>query len=107
MAKSSSRRTGAVNTGKPAPSKKSASSKTKPAATTKAKAQPRAATAGGAAKPARQPRTNGAGKSHAAVTPSHADIARRAYDIWIANGRPFGQDEQNWRDAEEQLRAAK
>ncbi|MFP4145046.1 MAG: DUF2934 domain-containing protein [Phycisphaeraceae bacterium] len=35
--------------------------------------------------------------------PTHDEIARLAYDIWVAKGRPIGQDEQNWQEAEQQL----
>ena len=37
------------------------------------------------------------------MTLSHDQIARRAFEIWVAKGRPMGQDEQNWREAEAQL----
>lgn len=32
-------------------------------------------------------------------------IAQRAFEIWIANGRPEGMDLQNWLRAEAELRA--
>ena len=35
--------------------------------------------------------------------PTHDQIAQRAYEIWISKGRPYGQDEQNWIEAEAQL----
>ena len=31
-------------------------------------------------------------------------IARRAYEIWERSGRPEGQSEQHWQQAEEELR---
>lgn len=31
---------------------------------------------------------------------SHADIARRAYDIWERQGRPHGKDFDHWLEAE-------
>jgi len=37
------------------------------------------------------------------VTPD--EIAVRAYEIWIAKGRPVGLDQQNWLDAEAELLA--
>lgn len=37
------------------------------------------------------------------TTMSHDQIAKRAYEIWLAKGRPYGQDEQNWREAEASL----
>ena len=53
-------------------------------------------------------KSDGAKASPAAVafTPSagYDQIAARAYMIWEAKGRPDGQDEQNWREAEDQLR---
>ncbi len=36
-------------------------------------------------------------------TPSHGDIARRAYDIYLKTGRQQGQCQQNWRQAEQAL----
>jgi hypothetical protein len=36
-------------------------------------------------------------------TPTHEQIAIRAYQIWNAAGRPEGMHEQNWLDAERQL----
>ncbi|MCU0913690.1 MAG: DUF2934 domain-containing protein [Planctomycetes bacterium] len=36
---------------------------------------------------------------------THEQIARRAHDIWVKNGCKHGQDEQNWLDAERQLKA--
>jgi len=36
-----------------------------------------------------------------AVTPDA--IAERAYYIWLRKGRPFGEDHQNWIDAEAEL----
>ena len=32
-------------------------------------------------------------------------IAARAYEIWDRTGRPHGRDQQNWLDAEAELRA--
>jgi hypothetical protein len=36
--------------------------------------------------------------------PTHDDIARRAYEIYIKNGRRQGQCERNWQQAENELR---
>lgn len=33
----------------------------------------------------------------------HDQVAQRAYAIWVAKGRPDGQDTQNWQEAEQQL----
>jgi hypothetical protein len=40
--------------------------------------------------------------SPSSISPDH--IARRAYEIWERNGRPEGQSEQHWQQAEEELR---
>ena len=36
--------------------------------------------------------------------PTHDEIAERAKAIWQAKGCPAGKDEENWREAEAQLR---
>lgn len=41
----------------------------------------------------------------AAVELPHDKITQRAYEIWVRKGRPEGQDEQNWTEAEAELRA--
>jgi|GEM_PF-1947146 len=38
------------------------------------------------------------------MTLNHDQIAQRAFAIWVARGKPMGQDQQNWADAERQLR---
>jgi hypothetical protein len=38
---------------------------------------------------------------------THDQIAQRAYEIWLAKGRPPGQEEQNWHQAEAELRREK
>ena len=43
----------------------------------------------------------------AAVTPTHKEIARRAYEIYIENGRKQGQSEQYWQQAEQELKNRK
>ncbi len=47
------------------------------------------------------PSRYGAGAS---IRPTHDQIAARAKAIWQAKGCPAGKDEENWREAEEQLR---
>jgi hypothetical protein len=42
----------------------------------------------------------------APVVLTHEQIARRARAIWEAKGRPAGQDEKIWHEAEAQLKAA-
>ena len=39
-----------------------------------------------------------------AAAPSHEAIARRAYEIWERKGRLDGQCQQNWQEAEAELR---
>lgn len=39
-------------------------------------------------------------------TPTHEQIAARAYEIFIERGRPQGRDLDHWLEAEAQLRAA-
>ena len=39
-------------------------------------------------------------------TVGHEAIAHLAYEIWVKRGRVRGQDLQNWREAETQLRSA-
>jgi hypothetical protein len=36
----------------------------------------------------------------------HAEIAKRAYEIWQRKGRPADDGSQNWAEAEAELRAA-
>jgi hypothetical protein len=36
--------------------------------------------------------------------PTHDDIAKRAYDIYVKSGRRQGQCKQNWQEAEHDLR---
>ncbi len=40
-----------------------------------------------------------------AVLPSHEDIARRAYEIHVAHGFRQGRSEQDWFQAEEELKS--
>ena len=44
-------------------------------------------------------------RTAAASNPTHDQIARRAYELWIAKGRPVGLDALNWREAEQQVLA--
>ena len=37
------------------------------------------------------------------ASPAYDKIAVRAYEIWIANGCPDGQELEHWREAEAQL----
>jgi len=36
-------------------------------------------------------------------TPTHEDVARRAYQIYVEKGRPQGQSEEIWRQAEQDI----
>lgn len=38
------------------------------------------------------------------AAPSQAKVAQLAYEIWISTGRQPGRDQQNWFEAEWQLR---
>jgi hypothetical protein len=38
-----------------------------------------------------------------APTPTHADVALRAYEIWEREGRPTGRDQDHWCLAESEL----
>jgi hypothetical protein len=42
-----------------------------------------------------------------AVMPTHKEIAKRAYEIYIENGRRQGQSEQYWLQAEQELKNRK
>src|SRR5687768_2937738 len=61
---------------------------------------PAAATAG-----AQPTRASGAGAPGQTRRPSHDEISRRAFEIWVAKGRPAGTDEANWDQAERELTA--
>jgi hypothetical protein len=37
------------------------------------------------------------------ASPTHQQIAKRAFELWVAKGRPHGKDEENWRQAEREL----
>ena len=50
---------------------------------------------------AHAPQAKSCGESCAA--PTHHDIAERAYDIYVKNGRKQGQCKQNWQQAEQSL----
>ena len=41
------------------------------------------------------------------VTPTHKEIAKRAYEIYLENGRKQGQSEQYWLQAEQELKNRK
>lgn len=47
----------------------------------------------------------GATVSGAQRAPGHEEIAARAKAIWLAKGCPEGKDDENWREAETQLKA--
>lgn len=44
-----------------------------------------------------------AGSCGESCAPTHDDIARRAYDIYVKAGRKQGQCKQNWQQAEQSL----
>jgi len=74
------------------------SSTTKAARTAKTKQKKSAPRAGGAAK------SKSKRASKPAPTLTYEEIAARAEQIWREKGCPAGQDEQNWHEAERQLR---
>jgi hypothetical protein len=90
--------------------KKPDSEPTKPAKTTKA-ASPKAKAevkAAPAAKSAPAPVV--AAKPAAPVVkvllkPSKDEISKRAFEIWVAKGKPHGKDLENWHQAERELGA--
>jgi hypothetical protein len=87
MAKAHKTKTAKKTVKKKAAAPKKASPAKKKAATTKAKKK---------AVPARAPAKK--------AEPTEAQIRERARQIWLERGRPVGRDEQNWLDAERQLR---
>lgn len=50
------------------------------------------------------PQSVGQRQTTAPATLTHAQIAKRAQQIWEKKGRPVGQDERNWLEAESQLK---
>jgi hypothetical protein len=57
--------------------------------------------------PTQQTQDNGRPKQASPSMPTHDDIARRAYEIYLKNGRRQGKSEQNWLQAEHELRNKK
>jgi hypothetical protein len=51
---------------------------------------------------ARRQRT-ATGKPRPVITISREEVAERAYLIWLSKGKPQGQDEANWLEAEAEL----
>lgn len=49
---------------------------------------------------------NGAATAPRSARPTQHEIAKRAYEIWVASGRVEGRDLQNWKQAEKELGAA-
>ena len=45
--------------------------------------------------------------SHGAVerAPTHAELAKRAYEIWVDQGSPDNAAERNWIEAQQQLQS--
>jgi hypothetical protein len=81
--------------------KKSTQARTRKPVSTPAK---KAAAQGNTTQPAKARatrKTATTGSTPPAATPEA--IAKRAYEIWIANGRPTDQDDHNWQQAEREL----
>lgn len=68
--------------------------------------QPAPAPAG---KPAPQPQATAGGVEPRSATrvPSHEEIARRAYEIYLARGGEHGRSEEDWLQAERELKLGK
>ncbi|MCC7147506.1 MAG: DUF2934 domain-containing protein [Phycisphaeraceae bacterium] len=47
------------------------------------------------------------GTSEVKITLSHDQIAKRAYMIWLAKGKPAGRDAENWLQAVSELRSGR
>lgn len=66
-------------------------------------------------RPAAAPRSNPVGQTGASYgggngtsrRPTHDEIARRAFEIWQAKGRPQGQDAAHWVQAERELTSSR
>ena len=52
-------------------------------------------------------KTPSKGVSTSSRSPSREEIARRAYELWIARGRTHGHDREDWVRAEQELRNRK
>lgn len=48
--------------------------------------------------------TDPRGRAVAVTMPIQEDIARRAYEIYLEKGCPQGQSEQNWLQAEQEMK---
>ena len=75
--------------------------KAKPEVKAKPGGKPKAAGTGRAAAKAKAPRKAAPRKK---AQPTEAQIRERARQIWLERGRPVGRDEENWLEAERQLR---
>jgi hypothetical protein len=40
------------------------------------------------------------------IRPSDAEIATKAYEIWLSRGQEMGNDQQHWFEAKQQLQRA-
>ena len=60
---------------------------------------------GGATTTTLRPAGSKAPQAAAQVKSAREQIAQRAHEIWVKNGCKHGQDEQNWLEAERQLKA--
>jgi hypothetical protein len=54
--------------------------------------------------PTQQKPGDGRHEQTAPLRPTHNEIARRAYEIYLKNGRMQGQSELDWLQAEKELR---
>ena len=93
---------------KPKKTKKQASVKAKAKATTKKKATMKKSAKKASAKTTASKRKGKAAPKPSAkpvVVLTHDQIAQKAYEIWLAKGKPHGQDQQNWDEAKASLEA--
>ncbi len=81
-----------------------AKTSTKSSKTTTKTTSAKASATGVATAPAVTIKTKAAATGRgASPMPSYEQIAQRAFEIWVAKGRPQGQDLENWQQAEADL----
>lgn len=95
--------TSTPDTTQPAKAKAAARKATKPQAAVEVPAAAPAVVAPVQAKTVSELRAHLAEDARQLMGPTHEQIARRAYEIWQAKGRPSGQDVQNWNEALQEL----
>lgn len=66
---------------------------------------PAAAAAPASAKPVAAKAPAAPAKPEVQMVLTHDQIARKAYEIWLAKGRPYGSEQANWYEAISALKA--